>query len=102
MDVEYYVTASGKSPFLEWFDGLDDKSQHVVDEYIIKFAERGIKTHVRHLSGKIHEIKIRYKAMRVYFVQTDKVILLLGGFKGSQQRDIRAVKRYWSDYVGKK
>ena len=26
----YYTTASGKCPFIEWFDTLDDKTQGVV------------------------------------------------------------------------
>lgn len=36
---------------------------------------------------------------RVYFGQDgDEVVLLCGGTKATQKEDIRAAKKYWSDY----
>ena len=34
----YYVTESGKSPFLEWINNLDMKSEIIVDRLIQRVA----------------------------------------------------------------
>ncbi len=41
---------------------------------------------------------------RVYFAQDGKeiVLLLCGGEKGTQVRDIKDAKKYWRDYRGRK
>ena len=46
----------------------------------------------------IRELKINYaKGYRVYFKETDGkiIILLIGGDKSSQQRDIEKAKEFW-------
>lgn len=47
------------------------------------------------------ELRIDYgPGYRIYFGRNDAelVILLLGGNKGSQDRDIKKAKKYWTDY----
>ena len=47
------------------------------------------------------ELKIYFgPGYRVYFGRegTELVMLLCGGDKGSQERDIRKAQEYWSDY----
>ena len=53
----------------------------------------------------LFEIKIPHgPGLRVYFGEDgDKIILLLvGGDKRSQSRDIKKAKEYWSNYVKQK
>jgi putative addiction module killer protein len=48
----------------------------------------------------VHELKIDFgPGYRVYFAADgDSIILLYGGDKSTQVRDIVKAKEYWSDY----
>ncbi|HAN49135.1 MAG TPA: addiction module killer protein, partial [Nitrospira sp.] len=51
--------------------------------------------------GGVQELRIDYgPGFRVYFGQdgTTVVLLLCGGDKSSQARDINTAQRYWSEY----
>ena len=99
--VDYFVTANDKSPFLEWMDNLDLKSQIVVDRFIQRVAQGGAKKSIKSLKDGVFEIKIPHgPGLRVYFGEDgDKLILLLvGGDKGTQKKDITKAKEYWSNY----
>jgi len=99
--IDYYVTENDKAPFLEWSDNLDVKSQIIVDRLIQRVAQGGAKKSVKSLKDGVFEIKIPHASgLRVYFGEDgDKInLLLLGGDKKTQNRDIKKAKEYWSDY----
>jgi len=99
--IDYYVTENDKAPFLEWSDNLDMKSQIIVDRLIQRVAQGGAKKSIKSLKDGVFEIKIPHASgLRVYFGEEgDKIILLLlGGDKKTQNRDIKKAKEYWSDY----
>ncbi len=101
--VNYYVTINGKSPFLEWTDNLDIKSQVIVDRFIQRVAQGGAKKSIKSLKDGIFEIKIPHASgLRVYFGEggDQLILLLIGGNKRTQSRDIKKAKEYWS-YYGK-
>ena len=99
--IEYYVADNDKAPFLEWVDGLDIRSQVIVDRMIQRVAQGGARKSVKNLKDGVLEIKIPHASgLRVYFGEDgDKIILLLiGGDKKTQSRDIKKAKEYWSQY----
>jgi len=99
--IDYYVTENDKAPFLEWSDNLDVKSQIIVDRLIQRVAQGGAKKSVKSLKDGVFEIKIPHASgLRVYFGEDgDKInLLLLGGDKKTQNRDIKKAKEYWSNY----
>jgi len=99
--IDYYVTENDKAPFLEWSDNLDMKSQIIVDRLIQRVAQGGAKKSIKSLKDGVFEIKIPHASgLRVYFGEDgDKIILLLlGGDKKTQNRDIKKAKEYWSNY----
>lgn len=52
----------------------------------------------RHVGDGINELKINYaKGYRIYFTETDGkiIILLIGGDKSTQQKDIEKAKEIW-------
>lgn len=103
--IEYYVTESGKKPFLDWLKKLDNKLKATVTDYIYRIASSGSKRNIKSLKDGVFEIRIFHQSgIRVYFGEDgDKIILLLlGGNKGSQKSDILKAKKYWSDYGKKK
>lgn len=99
--VHYYTKNNGKSPFLDWINSLDIKQQVIVDRYIQRVARGGARKSVKNLKDGVFEIKIPYSSgLRVYFGEDgNKIILLLvGGDKKTQNRDIKKAKEYWRYY----
>lgn len=97
----YYVTENGKSPFLEWINDLDMKSEIIVDRLIQRVAQGGAKKSIKSLKDGVFEIKIPHASgLRVYFAEDGKtvIVLLVGGDKKTQTRDIKKAKEYWSNY----
>ena len=66
--------------------------------YVERVAIGGARKNVRSLGGGVFEIRIHYgPGYRVYFgnLKGSIVLLLVGGDKGSQKRDIYLAKKYW-------
>ncbi len=99
-----YQTSGGREPFSEWFERLDWVVQAKVDAYVIRVASGGAKGNVKSVGSGVYEIKLQIgPGYRVYFgLSGAEVILLLsGGDKGSQRRDIKTAIEYWKDYRAK-
>ena len=102
--IEYYQTPEGKEPCREWLNQLDKTAQSRIDAYIKRAALGAAKNNIRSLGDGIFEIKIDHgPGFRVYFGEVGNVIilLLLGGDKSSQFRDIRKAKDFWMNHVSK-
>ncbi len=97
----YYVTESGKTPFLDWINDLDMRSEIIVDRFIQRVAQGGAKKSIKSLKDGVFEIKIPHASgLRVYFAEDGDtiIVLLVGGDKKTQSRDIKKAKEYWSNY----
>jgi len=95
------VTLTGKTPFLDWISSLDMKSEIIVDRFIQRVAQGGAKKSIKSLKGGVFEIKIQHgPGLRVYFGENDgpALVLLTGGDKKTQSRDIKKAKEFWSNY----
>lgn len=102
--IEIYRSDLGKAPFERWLEQLDSKTQTVILAYVHRVALGLSKKNIRSLGSGVFEIKINQGAgFRVYFGEVGNVVilLLLGGDKGSQSRDIRKAQSFWRDYVSK-
>ena len=87
--------------FARWLDKLrDDRAATVIARRIARLAG-GNAGDVRSVGGGVSELRIDYgPGYRVYFAQRGRelVILLCGGDKSTQDRDIRAAKAIAEDY----
>lgn len=102
--VEQLELPNGKEPFSEWFDDLDIRIQAKVALFVDRVAAGGSKKNIKPLGEGVFEIKIDFgSGYRVYFGELDNIIilLLLGGDKSTQSKDIETAKRYWREYVQK-
>jgi putative addiction module killer protein len=100
-----YKTISGTIPFDEWFNSLrESKTKSIIDLNIRKLCQ-GIYGNVRSIGDGIFELKIHFgPGYRIYYTQDGKnlILLLNGGDKGTQQRDILKAKEYAADYWRRK
>ena len=98
-----YKTSTGKEPFAEWLLSLDKVTRAIVTARLrrISLGNFGDCKLLKEASG-VCELRIDYGAgYRVYFGRFDVrilVVLLVGGDKGSQRRDIAKAQKYWLDY----
>jgi putative addiction module killer protein len=100
IDIRYYVAASGEEPFAEWFAELEATARAKVTRSIARM-EQGNFSNVKGVGEGVLEYRINIgPGYRVYFGRDGDtlVILLTGGTKRRQQRDIAAAQAYWRDY----
>jgi len=103
--LEYYVTAQGKKPFKEWLEGLKDVSARAKIRVRLDRVRLGNLGDNRSVGSGVHELRIDYgPGYRVYYAREDGhiILLLLGGDKASQDKDIAAAKEFWKDHKGRK
>lgn len=99
--VVYYATETGREPCRDWLNGLEPTDQAGIYAYIDRLVMGAAKKNVKSVGAGVFEIKIaRGPGYRVYFgrVGLKIILLLLGGDKSSQKRDIRIAKKFWRDY----
>jgi len=96
-----YETENGRCPFSEWLDGLKYIAARAIIRKRLNRIRIGNFGHTRSVGEGVFELKIDFgPGYRVYYgLDGDTlVVLLCGGDKGSQERDIRKATEYWQDY----
>lgn len=104
-EARIYTTEDGHIPFSDWLDDLRDIRGKAAVLTRIRRMEEGNPGHCRSVGEGVQEMKIDFgPGYRVYFGLdgTVLVILLCGGDKGSQSKDIKKAHRFWDDYRGRK
>ncbi len=100
-EIQRYVTPEGRIPFDEWFNCLrDTKARYRIRARLDRVVEGNLGDY-RFVGDGVWELKIDYgPGYRVYFGQVGSVIILLlcGGDKSTQERDIRQAIEYWKNY----
>ncbi len=98
LHIRVFKLESGAKPFDVWLDQLDKSCKAKVRAYIDGVALGGSRKNVKSIGRGLYEIKIDYgPGYRVYFGLIDEDILLLvaGGDKRNQSRDIQRAREYW-------
>ena len=102
--VSEYVDEKGKSPYAVWHDRLNARAAAKVSTALYRL-EQGNFSSTKGIGGGILEYKIDFgPGYRIYFGRDgDNLLIILGGgTKKRQQRDIAAAKAYWQDYKARK
>jgi putative addiction module killer protein len=100
VDIRYYVDVGGDAPFAEWFAELEPAASARIARAIARM-EQGNFSNAKGVGEGVLEYKIDFgPGYRVYFGRDGDtiVILLTGGTKKQQQRDIDTAKAYWRNY----
>ena len=104
IEIREYVDDRGRSPFGRWFDGLDAGAAARVRTVLARM-EAGNLSNLRGVGGGVLERRIDVgPGYRVYFGRDgDALIVLLGGgTKARQQRDIEDARALWEEYRRRK
>ena len=104
IELVVYVTEEGKAPFDDWFDKLDTVAALKVRTALARI-ETGNLGDVKPIGQGVSERRITFgPGYRVYFGKDgDKIVILLcGGTKKRQSKDIEKAKAYWDDYKNRK
>ena len=104
MPILEYADRAGSSPFAGWFRALDAVAAAKVTT-AVRRLELGNFSNVKGVGAGIFEYRIDFgPGYRVYFGKDgDAIVILLGGgTKKRQQRDIEAAHNSWQDYKARK
>lgn len=105
IEVRIYETRGRKAPFSEWLEGLRDPRGRAAVRTRIVRLRLGNFGDCKGVGDGVFELRIDLgPGYRVYFGRRGQeiVVLLCGGDKRSQERDIERAKEYWKDYQGRK
>jgi len=101
-----FVKDNGREPFTEWLEELTDVVAQRRIRLRLFMLKRGIAGDCKSLGDGVFKLRFQFgPGYRVYFGQEGPVvvILLCGGEKRAQTRDVRQAKEFWETYkAGKK
>ena len=100
-DLQIYCAPNGREPFTEWLKSFRDQRARKQIQTRLDRLEAGNLGDYRSVGDGVFELRLQFgPGYRVYFGEVDHTIILLlcGGDKSSQVRDIERAKAYWRDY----
>src|SRR5258708_7666616 len=104
-EIRRYKTSDGHPPFNEWLRRLRDKrAESAIDARLERMYDGNFGDH-RFVGDSVWEIRIHFgPGFRLYFLMDGLrvVVLLCGGEKRTQMRDITRAKIYAADYWRRK
>jgi len=101
LTVREYLTDDGRNPFREWLRTLDVAVRARVQARVLRFELGNLGDH-KSVGAGVWEGRLAFgPGYRIYFGKDGAsiIVLLLGGAKASQGREIRRAQEYWRDYL---
>lgn len=99
--VREYVDDCGRIPFRDWLSELDTTTRALVQARILRFEIGNLGDH-KDVGGGVWEARFDFgRGYRLYFgrIGREVILLLLGGDKKSQKKDIKRSREFWSEYL---
>lgn len=97
-----YQTKNGKEPFYQWLNSVKDITNKLrIRNRVLKLIT-GYLGDCKKLRGGICELRLHFgSGYRIYFAELDKIVILLitGGNKKTQSKDIVKAKQYLKDFL---
>jgi len=104
-EIVQYQTKSGKVPFREWLLSLKDITTRARIRTRLDRLALGNFGDCKSIGEGIFELRCHFgPGYRIYFGQDGRllIVLLTGGDKSSQPKDIKLAKEFWEDYKRRK
>lgn len=103
--LEEYLSATGEAPFSEWLEGLRDSTARVRIANRLTRLQAGLMGDCKGVGGGVFELREDHgPGYRVYCARhgTRLIVLLAGGDKRTQSKDIERAQSYWQDWKRRK
>ena len=100
-EIQVYRTPNGRQPFTEWLESIRDTNTRDRIQARLEGFEDGNFGDYKSVGRGVFELRLNFgPGYRIYFGQIGNTIVLLlcGGDKSSQTRDIERAKMYWREY----
>lgn len=100
-ELKIYATVKGKEPFKEWLNSLKDYNTHALVFQRLQRIKLGNLGDCKPIDDGLWEFRIHSKSgLRVYYTCVARQVILIigGGDKSSQRRDISRAKEYLKEY----
>lgn len=94
--IRIFTLKNGKTPLDNWLDTIDKVFQSRIFDRLGKLEE-GHYGDYKIIDNEIKELRFKFgSGYRIYFHETNKIIILLlcGGDKSTQNKDIQKAKEY--------
>ena len=104
MEIRGFQPSDGRRPFLEWQDHLDRAAAVRVGRALTQMGN-GNLSNTKPVGAGVMEFRIDFgPGYRIYFGRDGQniILLLAGGDKRDQQRDIDAAINRWAEYKSRK
>lgn len=104
-EIFIYDLENGKEPFIIWLSSIKDNVVRARIKSAILKLSNGHFGDCKKINSNISEIRLHFgSGYRIYFSEIDKIIILLlcGGDKSTQSKDIEKANMYLKDYKERK
>lgn len=101
MEVRIYQNEHENEPFSEWLNALKDAVTRRRIRKRLRRIERGNLGDFGSVGDGVFELRIHFgPGYRIYYgyIDEETILLLAGGDKSSQARDIQTAKHYWAEH----
>ena len=101
LELYRYQRKDGRVPFADWLNGLRDKRTQARIRLRLQRLVAGNLGDIKSVGEGVSELRMHFgPGYRLYVAQqgTSWILLLCGGDKSSQQKDIETAKRYLQDW----
>ena len=103
-EIDIYATETGKEPFSEWKDTLDEETLAKIDIRLTRIRGSGHLGDFDSVGNGVYELRLHFgPGYRIYFgfgkEKKQLIILLAGGTKKHQSKDIKKAQMYWEDHL---
>ncbi len=99
--IRIYRDQNGRVPYTKWLESIRDSSVLSDIERRIDRLAAGNPGNFKYLGNKVYELKLDFgPGYRIYYGYDglNIVLLLCGGDKSTQQKDVAKAKKYWKIY----
>jgi putative addiction module killer protein len=99
--IELFVTKTGKIPFTDWLESLRDPSARALIKIRLDRVRLGNLGDHKSVGKGAFELRVNVgPGYRIYYGQVGNriVVLLCGGDKSSQAKDVKKAQGFWATY----
>ena len=103
-EIREYLDTRGRSPYAGWFDRLNARAAAKIAMALVRM-EQGNLSNAKGVGAGVSEYRIDFgPGYRIYFGRDgDTLIILLGGgTKKRQQKEVETAQKLWREYKRRK